>query len=283
MSTMGVVSTLRTGLAVTASSLHCLAREPRLVVLPAAAGVAAIAFGLFVFATMTAADLFGGVRGWIALFVVYVVTVFLTSLFSAAIVHAVYERFRGNRPPLSRSVQVAWARRRPLFVWSVIVALVGLVLRWLTESDSALTRAIGSTVALGWAVTTFFVVPVVVFENASVRDMFTRSASTFRDTWGETASAGLGLGVVQLFVAIGAISVALAASISLDSLIGVPSGVYVWSVLLAGFGTYLFGRTIRSITKTALYVYATHGVVPSGFVGVSVETLGDRVDDPPTE
>lgn len=273
---MWFVSRLTTAMRLTVASVRLLRSEPRLVLLPAAGGLSAIGFTAIVFLVMSTGSLFGGVRGWIALAVVYLVSAFVTAFFAAALSHAVYERFRGSRPPLAASVAAAWQRRWPLFAWATVAAIVGLVLRWFTESDSAITRIIGSTFAMGWLVATFFVVPAIMFENVSARGMFTRSVSIFKQTWGETLSTGLGLGIIGIVAGIVALAIVTTGTVALGQLVALPSGVYVWSILGAAFAAYLFGRTVRTIVRTALYVYARDGVVPTGFSGFDFDTLDGR-------
>ncbi len=273
---MWFVSRLTTAMRLTVASVRLLRREPRLLVLPAAGGLSAIVFTAIVFVVMSTGSLFGGIRGWIALAVVYLVSAFSTAFFAAALSHAVYERFRGNRLPLAASVAAAWQRRWPLFAWATVAAIVGLVLRWFTESDSAITRIIGSTFAMGWLVSTFFVVPAIMFEDVSARGMFTRSVSIFKQTWGETLSTGLGLGIIGVVAGIVVLAIATTGALALGQLVALPSGVYVWSILGAVFAAYLFGRTVRTIVRTALYVYARDGVVPTGFSGFDFDTLDGR-------
>jgi len=41
-------------------------------------------------------------------------------------------------------------------------------------------------------------------------------------------------------------------------------------------GVYLVGQTVQGIAKTALYVYAAEGLVPSEFDNFDFETMGGR-------
>lgn len=276
---MGLLSRTRTGFRLTVGGLRVVAAEPRLLVFPLCSAIATVGFAAAVLVTMTTADLFGGVRGWIALFVVYVATTFSTTFFAAGLVHATASRFAGRSPPLRRSLYAAADRVVPIFAWAVIAGLVGLFLKWMTESDSALTRLVGTAFALGWTAMTFFVLPAIVLRQSGVRGMIGDSARTFRSTWGETLSAGFGLGVVQFLLAIGLASAAGLVAYAIAAAIGAPSGLYVWSIVGGLFLAYLTGRTARTIVKTALFVYAARGVEPIGFSGFDYESLDGRAPD----
>ena len=206
-------------------------------------------------------------------------TTFVASFFTAALVHAVNDTFHEREPSVGRSVRAAWRMKATIAVWSLVAAVVGLILRQLEESDSPFGGVARAIFSLGWTVTTFFVIPVIVFEDVSVGTMFRRSAETFRDTWGETLGAGLGLGIVQFLLAAGAVVV----GIGLAVLVGAASpgaglGVGIVVVVLGLLAAFLIGQTIRGIAKTALYLYAREGTVPEEFTDFDFETLGGRAE-----
>lgn len=276
---MGVFARTRTGIRLTIGSVRVVVTEPRLLVFPACSAIATVAFAAALFVTMTAGELFGGVRGWLALFVVYVASTFFTTFFAAGLVHATAARFAGRSPPLRRSLGVAADRVVAIFAWALLAGLVGLLLRWLAESDSALTRLVGTAFALGWTVSTFFVLPSIVLGGSGVAGMIPDSARTFKSTWGETLSAGFGLGVVQLALAVGFAVAGGTIALAIGSVVTAPSGLLVWSIVGGLFVAYLIGWTVRSIVKTALYVYAARGVEPVGFSGFDYGSLDGRTSE----
>ncbi len=182
----------------------------------------------------------------------------------------------------------AWEMKAELAVWAVISAVVGVVLRSIERSDSALSRIIAGIFALGWTITTFLIIPVIVFEDGSIKEMFSKSAGTFRDTWGETFSSTLDIGLIQFALWIVGMALVFAGG---GLLFTVLPGVGTTSVIVGAIGltvsVYLVGQTVQGIAKTALYVYAAEGQVPSEFEDFEFETLGGRTrssktaDSPP--
>lgn len=258
-------------------SLAVLRAHPKLLAFPAISGVASVAFLALLYLGVFVAGFIGGGAELVALFVLYAVTTFVASFFTAGLVYAVNETFHGREPSIRRALEAAWAMRGPLAVWSLVAAVFSLLIRQLEESNSPLSRVAASIFSLGWTVTTFFVVPVVVFEDVGVRSMFVRSGETFRDTWGETLGAGLGLGVLQFLLAAAAVVLAVLSFVvfgALDPGVGLVVAVAVAVVgLLVAF---LVGQTVRGIAKTALYCYAREGEVPEAFRDFDFETLGGR-------
>jgi len=274
---MGLLGNFKTGLKLSVDSLAVLRSHPKLLAFPAISGVATAVFFVFLYLGVFVAGFIGGGVEYVALFVLYFVTTFVASLFTAALVYAVNDAFHEREPSVRRSVAAAWEMKGTIAVWSAIAAVVSLVIRQLEESDNPLSRLIASFFALGWTITTFFIIPVIVFEDVGAKSMFTRSAETFKHTWGETLGAGLGLGVVQLVLAL--VAVALAVGVFLVGSMLSPGVGIAAAVLVGGLGllfAYLIGQTVRGIAKTALYLYAREGAVPEEFADFDFETLDGR-------
>ncbi len=279
MPRIGIFSRLKTGLTLTRDSLSVLKHHPDLMLFPLAGGIVSLLFGAMLYLTVFVGGLVGTGVEYVALFVFYFTTTFLASFFTAALVYSVNDAFHGRNPTLRNGMAAAWEMKGPLAVWSVISAIVGVLLNSLENSDSGLARIAASLFALGWTVTTFFIIPVIVFEDVSTKEMFTKSAGAFRDTWGETLGAGFGIGLVQLIG--GLLGVAIVLAIGGGLFVVMPAvgiSVVVLGVIGVVVAVYLVGQTIQGITKTALYLYAAEGTVPDEFDNFDFTTLGGRTE-----
>lgn len=275
---MGLIANLKTGWTLSVDSLTVLREHPRLLAFPAISGAATGLFFVLLYLGVFVAGFVGGGAEFVALFVLYFVTTFVASFFTAALVHAVNDTFHEREPSIGRSIRAAWRMKGTLAAWSFVAALVSVVVRRLEQSNSPLAGVASAIFSLGWAVTTFFVIPVIVFEDVDVRSMFSRSAETFADTWGETLGAGLGLGIIQLLLVVGAI---LLAALTFFVLAAISPAAGFGSALLVVLGlllAYLIGQTVRGIAKTALYLYAREGRIPEEFTDFDFETLGGRAE-----
>lgn len=273
----GFLGRLKTGLKLSRDSISVIRDHPKLLVFPGLGGLAAAAFWIAFLVPLALANLFGSGLEYVVLFVLYFVTTFAATFFTAALVFAVNQAFHGEEPNIRESIRAAWRRKGPLLVWSAIAATVSVILKQLQESDNGLARIVSAFFAVGWTVMTFFIVPVIVFEEVTVRSMFTRSGETFRDTWGESIGVGMGVTLIQFLMGIVGVLVAVVVGIGVAAVVP-PAGIAVGALLVAValIGTYLIGQTIWAITKTALYVYAAEERVPDQFADFDFETMDGR-------
>jgi hypothetical protein len=172
---------------------------------------------------------------------------------------------------MGEGLAAAWDNRGELFVWAMASAIVGTVLRAVESADNPLAELAAFLFSVAWSILTYFVIPVIVFEDVSAREMFERSGETFKATWGETAGAGFGVGLITVLFTLAGLAVAAVLLVALGGSaagIGLALGVGLLVVLAA----FLLGSSLGSIAKTALYVYATEGRRPDGFENVDFAT-----------
>jgi hypothetical protein len=266
---MGVFRRFLTGLRLAKGSLAVLVDNPRLLLFPLVGGLAGVVY---------LGTLLGGTFGLLepereavvygVLFLVYTGSTFVASFFTAALMHATRDAFRGESPSVRRSLGAAWDNAGTLLVWSLIAAVVGILVRAVEESSNIGGKLVALLFSVAWAVATYFVVPVVVFENASVRGAFSRSGSLVRSVWGESLGAETGVGIVSaLLTGLGVlVAVGLSVAVPTDTAAGL-------AVVAAGGGAtvllaLLVGYALTGVAKTALYVYGTDGETPRYFSGV---------------
>lgn len=274
---MRLLQRFKTGLTLTRDSLTVLRNHPDLLLFPFVSGIATLLFGAVLYLTVFVGGLLGGGIEYFALFAFYFVTTFVASFFTAALVSSVDDVFHGRNPTLRGGVAAAWEMKAELAVWSVISAVVGVLLRSMERSDSALSRIFAGLFALGWTITTFFIIPVIVFEDVSVREMFSKSAGTFRETWGETFSSTLGIGLIQFVGWLGGMAIVVAVGGVLFTVVpAVGTSTVILGAVGVTVGIYLVGQTVQGIAKTALYVYASERMVPSEFDNFDFKTMGGR-------
>lgn len=279
----GFFGKVKTGLKLSKDSLAVIRDHPKLLAFPLLGGIASVAFWLVFLVPLWIAGAIGSGLEYVVLFVLYFLTTFAATFFTAALVFAVNQTFHGEEPSLGESIRAAWRRKGPILVWSAIAATVSVILKKLQESDSTFARLLASIFAVGWSVMTFFIVPVIVFEDVTVSSMFSRSAETFRETWGESIGAGLGVTLLQFLIGILGVLAAVLVAVAVGSLFP-TAGLVVGIVLVAAalVATFVIGQTIWAITKTALYVYAAEERIPAQFADFDFETLDGRAEKPAT-
>ncbi|WP_435360470.1 DUF6159 family protein [Haloarchaeobius sp. DFWS5] len=246
-------------------SVGVLRRDPELLAFPFVGGLAGTVFlVLLLGGSFAIVGTEAGPLAWVVLFVLYLGSTFIASFTTAALMHEAREAFEGRDPSLRNGLAAAWRNKGTLFAWAVIAATVGVVLQAIRSEDSIVGDILAGIVSVGWGILTYFVVPVVVFEDVSITEAISRSGETFKRTWGETAGAGFGVGLVSvLFTIVGIVLAGLAFVVLGGSAVGF-AGALAFSVVVV-LGTVLVGQTLTGIAKTALYVYATDGRQPSAF------------------
>lgn len=236
-------------------SYRVLMQDKELMVLPLisgiviAAAVASFAVGFGLDSTRLARR---GPDLYLPVFLLYVVTYAIGIFFQAAVIAGATERMRGGNPTVSSALAAAGRRAGAIMLWAVLAATVGMILRVIHDRVGFVGKIIASLAGAAWSLATFFVVPVLVLEDRTVRESFSRSVDVFRKTWGETVVGGINLGVATIcaWITLVAITGLLAATL------GTPALAFfaVGAVLLVVFFSALQGVFVAS-----LFRYATDG------------------------
>lgn len=266
-----VFKRLKTGFALARRSGRALHDHPKLLVFPIIAGIASLGFLGVLWLSVFSMDGDPTTVTYIGLFTYYLGTTFISSFSMAALMYCSRQTFQGDTPRISAGLRAASQNVGPLLVWSIVAAIVGVAIRALEENDTLLSEIAAAVFSVAWTVMTFFVVPVLVFEDVDTIEMFSRSKETVVETWGESMGAVGGIGVVTFVLGfLGAIPGILILWFVPESagLIGLLA--LVVSVLLA----LLLGQTLTGIAKTALYLYATEDETPSYFQGIDFGSDG---------
>jgi hypothetical protein len=272
---MGLFTRLKTGWSLAKDSLGVLRREPSLAAFPAVAGVSGLLFlvvlngGLYLTAGIESEPV-----AYAALFGSYFGTTFLSSFFTAALMHNARAVFRGEDPAVADGLRAALANAGTILAWAALAATVGVVLRAVETSDNVLARVLAGLFSVAWGILTYFVVPVIVFEDVGLVDSVRRSGETFRETWGETAGAGFGVGLMSAVFVLAGLAVAavvFVAALSLGGSLAALAVAGLVAVVLV-LTAVLFGQALGGVARTALYVYATEDRKPDGFEDVDFST-----------
>jgi hypothetical protein len=203
---------------------------------------------------------------WIWLFVFYLTQYFVMFFFNTALVGAAMIRLEGGQPTLGAGLQVAMSRVGAIFIYAVMAATVGLILRMIEERLGFIGRMVVGLIGLAWTVATFLVVPVLVTRNVSAVEAVKESTGLLKKTWGENLIGQGGIGLAFGFIQAGLIF----ATVALAALAGMVGGlVLAITVLVAGGLAVLLAALIQTalsaIYAAALYRFATGQPNPEAF------------------
>jgi hypothetical protein len=174
----------------------------------------------------------------------------------------------GRTPTVGGSLAKAWTRKGTILEWAVLASIVSLVIRLIEQRAGLLARLVGLAGALSWAIATFFVLPVLAFEDVGPITAVKRSTAVLRSRWPNVARGSLRFGVLFLGWSLAAMAVLFVGVAMLHSTpyLGVPVIAVGALALLA---VAMFAGTAGIYVRTILYRYATNQSVPS--LGVNLD------------
>src|SRR5438309_8491796 len=94
-------------------------------------------------------------------FVYYFVSYFFIVFFNSAIVACAHIRLNGGDPKVRDGLRYASKHVGKIFLWSLISATVGIVLRLISERSNMLGKVVAWIIGLLWSLLTFFVIPEI--------------------------------------------------------------------------------------------------------------------------
>ena len=181
---------------------------------------------------------------------------FIIVFFNSALISAALERLRGGDPNISSGLSHAFKHVHHIFLWSIIVTIMALIFAAIRSSGrnrgmmgQIMTELFASFLQAGWAMMTFFVVPIIVSENLGPISAIKRSSGLFKQTWGNQVAANFGFGIFQIL--------ALLASGAIGWIFGFASPTFgmIIGVLCASISVSII-YTLEGIYKAALYEFA---------------------------
>lgn len=130
-------------------------------------------------------------------FAFHLLNYFVMAFFNTALVGAATIRLQGGSPTLHDGLALAWEREGIIVQWAVLATTVGTVLKLIERRAQLIGRLVAKFVGLAWTLASFFVAPILAFEELGPVDALKRSARIFRQTWGEEVVGGLSFGLIS--------------------------------------------------------------------------------------
>jgi len=259
------------------ASWALLRHDKELMVLPLISGIASLVIGAtFLYPLYLSAqgtDATGSTTfemkpvGYVVLFLMYLVLAYVAIFFKTALLCGADERMQGGEPSLGSALSGALSRAGKILPWAIVTATVSVILRSLEERAGILGRIVIGIVGMAWAVVTFLVLPIVVFENVGVGTAIKRSAEMLKRTWGENLIVNLGIGLIAMVLVLPAIAVVVGVAFtgSAPLIVGAIVLAVVWIIAVS-----CWSSAMTAVFQLALYRYATQAPLPSEFAQVNM-------------
>lgn len=198
----------------------------------------------------------------------YILIYFVAGFFNAGLINCALIRLNGGDPTFMDGYRSAVKNIKKIFVWSLIAGTVGYFLRRATKRSGGFLQIIGIISSIAWSLLTFFMIPVLIFEDLGIKESIKRSGELFKKTWGENA---IGQASLVTFFGVGMlIFILLPVLIFAFIEQSIPKG----SAIRYGLFSYeiisfvillIIAKSLQGIYTAVLYYYATTGKIPSDY------------------
>ena len=265
---------IRRGWALTKKSWTLLNEHRELIRFPLYGGVATVLLGILLLgpgAFFLDQHSYGAAIPFIVIGI-YVLSV-VGTYFSVGLAAAADRIFRGQaNVRVGDGLAVARSHFAAICGWAALSTAVGLIVGALEQQGGAFGEIAGRLAGMAWSLVTFLAVPVIAIEGTGPVATLKRSASLFRDRWGQQITGNLTIGGVVFLlgflpaVALIAVGVVIWPSAGFAGAVLIVIGALVICVAL------LISKAISGIFGVALYRYALDGEVIGGFSQADLES-----------
>ena len=210
-------------------------------------------------------------------FLIYVMLFFISYYFQAGLVACAYATMEGETPSMGYGMKKANTVIGKLFAWAIISAIIGMILQAIEKRAPFVSRLIGAA----WGIATYFVVPIIVFEDVGAWPSLKRSWQVLKGSWGEALTGTLVTTIIFFLLALLFIPLIILAA----WMPGIPLTI-IFALIAVGYLVFIMvlASAVRTVLSTALYRYTTTGKInmklpdwfptPMTTVG-QMETAGD--------
>ena len=262
---MNLMTRVSSGWTIATNSFKVLKENRQLIIFPILSGISII----LILASFCVALL--GLSGWelnqisepgrvmsyAIFFVFYIVNYFVIVFFNMALVHCTSLYFKGEEVTIKKGIDFSMSRIGSILGWAVFAGIVGGILKIIQENAGSLGKIITGLIGIVWSIATFFVVPVIAYENVGPLAAFKKSASLMKEKWGESIGAGFSFGLIQLggIAIIAMIAFALSA---INIIAGIAIGVLLlllFSIIMSAVKTIFISAIYHNITGDPVELY----------------------------
>ncbi len=211
---MNVFQRISNGWRIGLRGLAIIRDHPKLIIYPVLTGLALISLSvLFFFIALFIKDPyvtgwdvhFGGTLDWVALFVYGLASVFISTFIQVALVYNIDRVFDNEEIDIMAGLEHSSQRIGKVFTWAVFAATVGGILRFVEENFGTFGRLVSGIFGLAWGLITYFVIPILTFEDLGPLESARRSADIIKAKWGSTIGAGATFAAFYILGFVGAI------------------------------------------------------------------------------
>jgi hypothetical protein len=202
---------------------------------------------------------------------VYVLSV-VGFYFSVGLAAAANMIFNGEQATIADGLAVARANFSQICGWAALSTAISVLMGVLENQGGIAGNIAARLVGMAWSLVTFLAVPVIAIEGTGPVATIKRSASMFRERWGQQITGNIAIGGAVFLFGV------------LPSVLLIVLGVAAWSsssflgallVVIGAIGlaiSLLVSKALSGIFGVALYRYALDGTAVGGFTQEDLES-----------
>jgi hypothetical protein len=202
---------------------------------------------------------------------VYVLSV-VGFYFSVGLAAAADMIFRDQEATVSDGLDVARERFSQICGWAAIATTISVLMGLLENQGGIGGQIAARLVGLAWSLVTFLAVPVIAIEGTGPVETLKRSASIFRQRWGQQITGNIAIGGAVFLIGVLPAAILIVAGIALWSSASFLGALLVVIGALALAVAMLVSRALSGIFGVALYRYAVDGQAIGGFTSEELES-----------
>jgi hypothetical protein len=203
---------------------------------------------------------------------VYVLSV-VGFYFSVGLAAAADMIFRGQADvAVSDGLEVARERFSQICGWAAISTAISVLMGLLENQGGIFGEIAARLVGLAWSLVTFLAVPVIAIEGTGPVETLKRSASIFRQRWGQQISGNIAIGAAVFLIGVLPAAILILAGVALWSSASFLGALLVVIGALILAVAMLISRALSGIFGVALYRYAVDGQAVGGFTSEELES-----------
>ena len=197
---------------------------------------------------------YGNILGIGLIFLYYLINFFIIVFFNSALIYCAVKILNGEETSLGDGMSFAFSKIDKILAWSVLSATVGTLLQ-LLQNAGKIGEIVASLIGIAWSIMTFFVVPVLIYEDKGVIESVKESGRLMKQKWGESLAANVSFGLFHL------LGILIAFGIGM-----LLMKVNVLLAIIVGVGLILLISTVITAART-VFVAAVYNRVTGRPVG----------------
>lgn len=180
--------------------------------------------------------------------------------------------FRGQEATVADGLAVARDRFAQICGWAAVSTAISAVMGVLENQGGIGGQIAARLVGMAWSLVTFLAVPVIAIEGTGPGATIKRSASMFRQRWGQQITGNIAIGgAVFLFGVLPAVLLIVAGALIWSSASFLGALLVVIGALALAIAL-LISKALTGIFGVALYRYALDGEAVGGFTAEELES-----------